>query len=399
MYYSVVVKMELFKRGRITYIFLISITILNGGTWAQDAADNKDTIVNNEDEPLCDKDKTETSDCGCGGGATNRKTTTDDTETSTINKESNVKSATSKYTSAANVESKYTRTNNMVFIDGGTFQMGTNSPLIMADGEGPERETRVNDFYLDVHEVSNAEFELFVDATNHVTETETFGDSFVFEGIISEEIKKDITQAVAAAPWWLPVKKADWRHPEGPDTSLEGRMTHPVLHVSWNDAVAYCKWAGKRLPTEAEWEYACKGGLKNRLFPWGNKDVPKNTHKMNIWQGDFPNTNTAEDGYEKTCPVDEFEPQNKYGLKNMVGNAWEWTSDFWTPDHSNSAQDNPKGPETGTDKVKKGGSYMCHESYCYRYRCSARSQNTPDSSSSNLGFRCAADKLPEYLQH
>ncbi|XP_061051537.1 formylglycine-generating enzyme isoform X4 [Eubalaena glacialis] len=226
------------------------------------------------------------------------------------------------------------------------------------------------------------------------TKAEKFGDSFVFEGMLSEQVKSDIQQAVAAAPWWLPVKGANWRHPEGPDSTVLHRPDHPVLHVSWNDAVAYCTWAGKRLPTEAEWEYSCRGGLQNRLFPWGNKLQPKGQHYANIWQGEFPVTNTGEDGFRGTAPVDAF-PPNGYGLYNIVGNAWEWTSDWWTIHHSvEETIINPKGPPSGKDRVKKGGSYMCHKSYCYRYRCAARSQNTPDSSASNLGFRCAADHLP-----
>uniref|UniRef100_A0A8C5SJZ0 Sulfatase modifying factor 1 n=1 Tax=Laticauda laticaudata TaxID=8630 RepID=A0A8C5SJZ0_LATLA len=175
------------------------------------------------------------------------------------------------------------------------------------------------------------------------------------------------------------------------------RLDHPVLHVSWNDAVAFCSWAGKRLPTEAEWEYSCRGGLENRLFPWGNKLHPNGQHYANIWQGEFPRSNTEEDGYKGTAPVTAF-PPNGYGLYNIVGNAWEWTSDWWEINHSADETYSPKGPSEGSDRVKKGGSYMCHKSYCYRYRCAARSQNTPDSSASNLGFRCAADILPDYLK-
>ncbi|XP_006897144.1 PREDICTED: sulfatase-modifying factor 1 [Elephantulus edwardii] len=281
----------------------------------------------------------------------------------------------------------------MVLIPAGTFTMGTDDPQIQQDGEAPARRVTVHAFYMDAHEVSNAEFEKFVNATGYLTEAEKFGDSFVFEGMLSEQVKTDIQQAVAAAPWWLPVKGANWRHPEGPDSTVLHRLDHPVLHVSWNDAVAYCTWAGKRLPTEAEWEYSCRGGLENRLFPWGNKLQPRGQHYANIWQGHFPVSNTGEDGFRGTAPVDAF-PPNGYGLYNMVGNVWEWTSDWWTVQHSAEEMLNPKGPPSGRDRVKKGGSYMCHKSYCYRYRCAARSQNTPDSSASNLGFRCAADHLP-----
>ncbi|XP_066101409.1 formylglycine-generating enzyme [Saccopteryx bilineata] len=281
----------------------------------------------------------------------------------------------------------------MVPIPAGVFTMGTDDPQIQQDGEAPARRVTLDAFYMDAYEVSNADFEKFVNSTGYLTEAEKFGDSFVFEGMLSERVKTGIQQAVAAAPWWLPVKGASWRHPEGPDSTVQHRPDHPVLHVSWNDAAAFCAWAGKRLPTEAEWEYSCRGGLRDRLFPWGNKLQPKGQHYANVWQGEFPVTDTGEDGFRGTAPVGAF-PPNGYGLYNIVGNVWEWTSDWWTTDHSAEEALNPKGPPFGKDRVKKGGSYMCHKSYCYRYRCAARSQNTPDSSASNLGFRCAADRLP-----
>ncbi|XP_036984378.2 formylglycine-generating enzyme isoform X5 [Artibeus jamaicensis] len=281
----------------------------------------------------------------------------------------------------------------MVLVPAGVFTMGTDDPQIKQDGEGPARRVTLDAFYMDAYEVSNTDFEKFVNATGYLTEAEKFGDSFVFEGMLSERVKTGVQQAVAAAPWWLPVKGANWRHPEGPDSAVAHRPDHPVLHVSWNDAVAYCAWAGKRLPTEAEWEYSCRGGLRNRLFPWGNKLQPKGQHYANIWQGEFPVTDTGEDGFRGTAPVASF-PPNGFGLYDMVGNVWEWTSDWWAVHHSAADARNPKGPPSGKDRVKKGGSYMCHKSYCYRYRCAARSQNTPDSSASNLGFRCAADRLP-----
>ncbi|XP_037108925.1 formylglycine-generating enzyme [Syngnathus acus] len=277
----------------------------------------------------------------------------------------------------------------MVLIPGGEFLMGTDNPGIPADGEGPQRQVHVDSFYMDIQEVTNQQFQSFANATGYVTEAEKFGDSFVFEEILSEAVKSQITQAVAAAPWWLPVKDANWRQPEGPDSNIQDRTDHPVLHVSWGDAVNYCAWANKRLPTEAEWEHACRGNLKDRLYPWGNRLNPKGQHYANIWQGEFPHHNSAEDGYVKTSPVMSF-PANAFGLFDMVGNAWEWTSDWWTVRHSTEHQHNPTGPPSGTDRVKKGGSYMCHKSYCYRYRCAARSQNTPDSSASNLGFRCVS---------
>ncbi|XP_060691716.1 formylglycine-generating enzyme isoform X1 [Hemiscyllium ocellatum] len=342
------------------------------------------------------------SGCGC----TSRREVAGDFPDAPHDSVSLAKQAAAKYSKEANVVGQEItedykpnlekRTNQMVLIPGGVFTMGTDEPAIPQDGEGPARKVQVKQFYMDMYEVTNAEFERFVKATDYTTEAEKFGDSFVFEGILSEKVKSTITQAVAAAPWWLPVKKANWKHPEGPDSNIADRMDHPVVHVSWNNAVAYCTWAGKRLPTEAEWEYACRGGLENRLFPWGNKLLPKGEHYMNIWQGDFPHHNTADDGFSKTAPVTTF-PSNGYGLFNMVGNAWEWTSDWWDIHHTTDDLDNPVGPPSGTDKVKKGGSYMCHKDYCYRYRCAARSQNTPDSTASNLGFRCAADVLPDYL--
>ncbi|XP_054168269.1 LOW QUALITY PROTEIN: formylglycine-generating enzyme-like [Oppia nitens] len=281
-------------------------------------------------------------------------------------------------------------TDNMVVIKGNTFTMGTNEPVFVADGEGPARNVTIHTFLMDITEVSNRQFRQFVEKTNYVTEAEVFGNSFVFENLLSDFVKQNITQSVAAAPWWLPVNNANWRTPEGIDSNLDERWDHPVVHVSWTDANSYCNWKGLRLPTETEWEYSCRAGLKNRLFPWGNKLKPFDKHYANLWDGEFPNHNTGEDGYIGTAPVDVF-PPNKFGLKNIVGNVWEWTADWWTTKHSIEPSTDPKGPESGTDRVKKGGSFMCHKSYCYRYRCAARSQNTPDSSASNLGFRCAAD--------
>lgn len=281
--------------------------------------------------------------------------------------------------------------NEYIHIPEGVFTMGSDDipSANMHDGEGPARRIQISEFYIQQYEVSNAEFAAFVDETGYVTEVERFGNSFVLEHLLSEEVKEEVTQVVKDAPWWFLVKGASWLHPEGEGSRVrDNRFHHPVVHVSWNDATAYCEWNDRgRLPTEAEWEYAARGGLEGRLFPWGNKPNPRGEHWVNIWQGKFPAENTEEDGYYSTAPVNAYHP-NRYGLFNMVGNVWEWVSDWWTVRHSAAMAKDPQGPLSGTDKVKKGGSYMCHEEYCYRYRCSARSMNTPDSSASNLGFRC-----------
>ncbi|XP_037090245.1 LOW QUALITY PROTEIN: formylglycine-generating enzyme-like [Pollicipes pollicipes] len=295
---------------------------------------------------------------------------------------------------AADVDGTCTRDgcaddNPLLSIPGGTFTMGTDQPHFPADGEGPARNVTLAAFRLQQREVSNGEFARFVAATGYVTEAEKFGTSFMPESLLTEEVKRTIEQAVASAPWWLPVPGATWRQPEGPGSDTDARQEHPVVHVSWNDAHAYCRWLGGRLPTEAEWELACRGGLAGRLLPWGNKERPHGQHRMNTWQGVFPSKDTGEDGYIGTAPTSAF-PTNGYGLHNMVGNVWEWTADWWTTEHTRQPTTNPTGPKSGTDRVKKGGSYMCHRDYCYRYRCAARSQNTPDSSAGNLGFRCAS---------
>lgn len=267
----------------------------------------------------------------------------------------------------------------MSLIPGGKYLIGTNEPIFETDKEGPEREVEIVKFYLDKYEVSNGDFTEFVAQTGYKTEAETFGDSFVFKALISPEVQDEYENfRVLQAPWWYKVKEVNWKQPEGPGSTIDDRLNHPVVHVSWNDAEAYCKWRTKRLPTEAEWEAACRGGKKRKLFPWGNKLMPNGKHWMNIWQGEFPDKNTAEDDAISTCPVDTFR-QNDFDLYNIVGNAWEWTSDMW------NEQDTKESP----DRVKKGGSYLCHKSYCYRYRCAARSQNSQDSSAGNLSFRCA----------
>ncbi|GCL73050.1 formylglycine-generating enzyme family protein [Paenibacillus naphthalenovorans] len=279
----------------------------------------------------------------------------------------------------------------MIYLPGGEFLMGTADQEGFAqDGEGPVRSVRLDSFYIDPYAVSNAEFKAFVDATGYRTEAEVFGWSFVFHLFVSAETAKGVTQAVQQTPWWWVVNGACWKHPEGPDSHIDDRMDHPVIHVSWNDANAYCQWAGKRLPTEAEWEYAARGGLVQKRYPWGDVLKPDGEHRCNIWQGKFPDKNNCSDGYAGTAPVHAFKP-NGYGLYNVSGNVWEWCSDWFAANHTADPLVNPLGPATGQEKVLRGGSYLCHKSYCNRYRVAARSKNTPDSSTGNIGFRCAAD--------
>ena len=243
-------------------------------------------------------------------------------------------------------------------------------------------------FALATTAVTNAHFAAFVDATGHVTDAERYGWSFVFGGHLPDDFEP--TRGVAAAPWWRQVHGADWAHPDGPQSGIEDRLDHPVVHVSHQDALAYCAWDGTRLPTEAEWELAARGGLAGATFPWGDELEPGGAHRMNVWQGSFPDANTSADGFYGTAPVTAFEP-NGLGLHNMCGNAWEWCADWFAADYyQHSPMHNPTGPVVGQARVMRGGSYLCHASYCHRYRVGARSSNGPDSSSGNLGFRVAA---------
>ncbi|GMU93790.1 MAG: hypothetical protein AMXMBFR4_28480 [Candidatus Hydrogenedentota bacterium] len=282
-------------------------------------------------------------------------------------------------------------TKGMQRLDGGVFLMGSDHGTYPADGEGPVREVTLNPFYMDSTSVTNRQFEKFVKATNYRTEAERFGWSFVFHLLIPEETAHKLKTHIPGMNWWWKVPGSNWRHPEGRGTNIKDRMDHPVVHVSWNDARAYCEWAGKRLPTEAEYEYAARGGLVQKTYPWGDELTPGGKHLCNIWQGAFPTLNTQEDGYLGTAPVRAF-PPNAFGLYHMAGNVWEWCWDWWSPDfHLSGPRMNPQGPPRGIAKVIRGGSYLCHESYCNRYRASARTANTPDSSTGNMGFRCVVD--------
>ncbi|KAL4710483.1 hypothetical protein ACJJTC_008885 [Scirpophaga incertulas] len=309
------------------------------------------------------------SDCGC-----NINNERDDHLWKSSNEESSTKCS-----SRDNGKCFYNENDlneNMVIIPEGLYQMGTDDIVIENDKEGPMKMVKVKSFYMDKYEVSNTDFMRYAKATDYKTEAEIFGDSFVFSLFLNNTFREQLKDfRVVQAPWWYKVLGANWKHPQGPDSDILDLMEHPVVHVSWRDAKGYCKWRGARLPTEEEWEAACRGGHNNTLFPWGDKLLPNKKYMANIWQGTFPNHNSVKDGYIGTNPVQMF-VANDFGLYNMAGNVWEWVENGWS-------NDNPQ------DKVKKGGSYLCHKSYCYRYRCSARSHNTEDSSSGNLGFRCA----------
>ena len=279
----------------------------------------------------------------------------------------------------------------MQLIPGGEFLMGgEDADGFPADGEGPVRAVRLRSFYLAPHAVTNREFASFVAATGHRTDAEQFGWSYVFASFLAGRLRADASRP-AGTPWWCGVSGAFWAAPEGPGSDVEGRQDHPVVHVSWRDAAAYCAWSGLRLPTEAEWERAARGGLEQARYPWGDELTPDGQHRCNIWNGRFPVHNTREDGYVGTAPVDAF-PPNGFGLHNMSGNVWEWCADWWTINHPEQRPVvDPHGPAEGSTKVIRGGSYLCHRSYCNRYRVSARTSNTPDSSTGNMGFRCARD--------
>jgi len=275
-------------------------------------------------------------------------------------------------------------------IAAGRFTMGTAGPVAYpSDGESTVHEVEVDSFEIDRQAVTNDRFRGFVEATDYRTEAEQYGWSFVFGGHLPDDFED--THGVAAAPWWRQVFGADWRHPEGLQSNIDDRGDHPVIHVSHTDAVAFCEWAGARLPTEAEWERAARDGLDGAVFPWGDELEPGGQHRMNVWQGSFPDSNTKADGYLGTAPVDSYQPAANFGLWNMCGNVWEWCADWFDGGYyAASPTRNPLGPATGERRVMRGGSFLCHISYCHRYRVGARSANSADSSTGNLGFRTVA---------
>lgn len=262
---------------------------------------------------------------------------------------------------------------SMVAIDAGSFRMGTDHGRFPADHEGPIRDIATAAYEIAPNLVTNDDFAAFADATGLVTLAESEGWSFVFGGLLPDDFPP--TRGVVGAEWWRAVEGADWRHPYGPHSDLDGLNTHPVVHLTWHEATAYATWVGGRLPTEGEWERAARGGLDQSIYAWGDELTPDGAHHCNIWQGTFPTANSLEDGWLGTSPVASY-PPNGFGLYDVAGNVWEWCADDFAdrPDH----------------KVIKGGSYLCHDSYCNRYRVGARSSNTHDTSTGNMGFRVAA---------
>lgn len=275
-------------------------------------------------------------------------------------------------------------------IPAGTFTMGDSSgDRNTGDGEVPLHQVTLPSFSIDATTVTNDAFAAFVEATGYRTEAEVFEFSAVFHSAVTAP-DDDIVGVPPQTPWWRGVRGANWRHPGGRGSSSHDLGDHPVVHVSWNDAASYCAWADRRLPTEAEWEFAARGGIARAKYPWGDDEVGAGGWRANIFQGEFPRHNTAEDGWTTTAPVHSFSP-NGYGLWQSVGNVWEWCADWFDPAYYRSAPTaSPPGPDRGGARVLRGGSYLCHASYCNRYRNSARSQNTADSSMGNAGFRTVA---------
>ncbi len=257
------------------------------------------------------------------------------------------------------------------------------------DGETPIHTVTLAAFDIDATSVTNADFASFVEATGYLTESERQDFSAVFH-LAFEGTDDDILGTAQDAPWWYGVRGANWRHPGGPGSTIDSLDDHPVVQVSWDDAEAYCVWAGRALPTEAQWERAARGGVEGQRYPWGD-DIPARQTgtdwPCNIFQGSFPGQNTMQDGYMTTAPVRTFAP-NPWGLWQMVGNVWEWCRDWFDPGYYAVAPDeDPLGPTSGPGRIMRGGSYLCHDSYCNRYRNAARTANTPDSASGNMGFR------------
>lgn len=311
-----------------------------------------------------------------------------------------------------------TSNKGMVYIPGGAFEMGGDNEQADND-ELPKHTVQVSPFYIDVTEVTNAQFREFVNATGYITTAEKKPDW--------EELKKSVPPGIPKPPdsvlvaaslvfkpsigpvnlndytqWWSWVKGANWKHPQGPGSSIDGKDNYPVVQVSWDDAIAYCKWAGKRLPTEAEWEFAARGGLINNIYPWGNEHVNAGQPKANSWEGKFPYLNEEKDGHFRAAPVKSYAP-NGYGIFDMAGNVWEWCSDWYDYNYYKSISGkttvNPKGPKKSYDpqdvytqkRSLRGGSFLCNDAYCSGYRVARRMKSSPDTGLEHTGFRCVKD--------
>ncbi|MGB1208053.1 MAG: formylglycine-generating enzyme family protein [Paracoccaceae bacterium] len=276
---------------------------------------------------------------------------------------------------------------DIAWIDGGPSHIGTDRPELRVDGESPLRKTRLAPFGMARTTVSNAQFAAFVEETGYRSEAHDYGWSFVFRGLLSEQSGPQ----PEGLPWWNAVDGATWDHPLGPGSSWRDAPDHPVVHVSWTDARAFAVWAGGRLPTEAEWEHAARGGAALARYPWGDAEPDDTTIFANIWQGRFPDVNTQVDGYYGTAPVRSFEP-NAYGLFHMSGNVWEWCADaFKIRSVSASAKRRNAQARRDKEKLMKGGSFLCHASYCWRYRIAARTGRPADNAAVHAGFRLAFD--------
>jgi sulfatase modifying factor 1 len=337
---------------------------------------------------------------------------------SSVSCEKNLPSRFTTTTDTTNIKQQQTSTEGMIWIEGGEFLMGANDDEGRPD-EYPQHKVKLNGFWMDATEVTNAQFKAFIDATGYITTAERKPDW--------EELKKQLpagtpkpdesllvaaslvftppSQPISlndAAQWWSWKPGASWKHPQGPGSNIEGKDNYPVVHISWDDAMAYCKWSGKRLPSEAEWEYAARGGQQTKYF-WGNEDPEKGNPKANTWQGTFPNKNTGWDKFIGSAPVKSF-GANKYGLFDIAGNVWEWCSDWYRPDYfetiKSQTTQSPAGPSSGYDpmeptvpkRVVRGGSFMCHASYCKGYRVTSRMKTSPDTGLEHTGFRCVKDK-------
>jgi sulfatase modifying factor 1 len=306
----------------------------------------------------------------------------------------------------------------MVKIPAGFFMMGGDNNQAKAD-ELPKHAVKIHPFWMDVTQVTNTQFQHFIEATHYVTTAEKKPDwKEIKKTLPPDTPKPDDSKFVAASlvftppdhavslddysQWWSWIPGANWRHPRGPKSNIQNLSTHPVVHMSWEDANAYCKWMGKRLPTEAEWEWAARGGLINKIYPWGNESIDTGAVKANTWQGEFPHKNTLRDKYYYTSPVKSF-PPNGYGLYDMAGNVWEWIADWYRYDYyqtlANKTTIDPEGPPSSEDpdepyakkRVLRGGSFLCNEAYCSGYRVAARMKTTPDTSMEHTGFRCASN--------